>query len=351
VIYTDLKWFEKHFGGVMPLEILVDAGKPGAITRQLSTLEKIDAYSAYLQAQPGCARPLNLVEGLKFARQAYYDGDSMSYAVPNEFDMAFLGPYLRTRRGQADSSNQLTRLTRSFLDSNRQVARISVNMADVGTEQLAQMLTAFKSKADTVFNYVSQEESGSAANFDTTYRIQFTGSSVTYLEGSRFIIHGLKESIFWAFILIALAMLYLFRSFRILICSLVPNVIPLVTTAGIMGWAGVALKPSTVLVFSVALGIAIDITIRFLVNYKQELPHHRFHVLATTTSTIRHTGISIIYTSLVLVAGFVIFMFSSFGGTYALGWLTSLTLLVATITNLVLLPVIMLGLLRDKRTV
>jgi hypothetical protein len=143
-------------------------------------------------------------------------------------------------------------------------------------------------------------------------------------------------------------MLYLFRNFKILMCSLIPNIIPLVVTAGVMGWAGVALKPSTVLVFSVALGIAIDVTIRFLVNYKQELPTHHNHVLSTTISTIRHTGISIIYTSLVLVAGFVIFMFSGFGGTFSLGWLTSFTLLVATFTNLVFLPVLMLDILGRK---
>jgi predicted RND superfamily exporter protein len=169
-----------------------------------------------------------------------------------------------------------------------------------------------------------------------------TGTSIIFVEGSRFIINGLKESIFWAFLLIALCMLYLFRSFRILFCSLIPNIVPLVITAGVMGWVGIPLKPSTVLVFSVALGIAIDVTIRFLINYKQELPLHQHNVQETVKQTIRQTGISIIYTSLVLVAGFIIFCFSDFGGTQALGWLTSLTLLVAMITNLVLLPVLLI---------
>ena len=164
------------------------------------------------------------------------------------------------------------------------------------------------------------------------------------MEGSRFIINGLKESIIWAFLLIAICMLYLFKSFRILLCSLIPNIVPLVITAGVMGWAGIALRPSTVLVFSVALGIAIDVTIRFLVNYKQELPVNGNNVQTTIEQTIRHTGISIIYTSLVLIAGFIIFCFSGFGGTQALGWLTSLTLVTGTITNLTLLPVLLLAL-------
>jgi predicted RND superfamily exporter protein len=177
--------------------------------------------------------------------------------------------------------------------------------------------------------------------------VTLTGSSVTFLEGSRFIINGLKESIFWAFLLIAICMLYLFRSFRILLCSLIPNVIPLVITAGVMGWAGVAIKPSTVLVFSVALGIAIDITIRFLVNYRQQAGEG-ITVRKNVAQSIRTTGLSIIYTSFVLIAGFVIFCFSGFGGTQALGWLTSVTLLVATIANLTLLPALLIDFSKNK---
>jgi predicted RND superfamily exporter protein len=172
---------------------------------------------------------------------------------------------------------------------------------------------------------------------------------VSFLEGSSFIIKGLQESILWAFGLITLCMLYLFRSFRILVCSLIPNLIPLLVTAGVMGWAGISLKPSTVLVFSVALGIAIDVTIRFLINYKQELPHYNQDVSKTLVQTIRHTGISIIYTSLVLIAGFIIFCFSDFGGTKALGWLTSLTLVTGTLTNLILLPVLILSSSKRKK--
>jgi predicted RND superfamily exporter protein len=217
----------------------------------------------------------------------------------------------------------------SFVDSNMQMARISVNMKDIGSARLPFLLTDFENKAKSIFD-------------TTSYKVTFTGSSVTFLEGSSFIISGLKDSIFWAFVLIAICMLFLFRSFRILICSLIPNLIPLIITAGVMGWEGITLKPSTVIVFSVALGIVIDVTIRFLVNYKQELPHFNNSVRATLVQTIHHTGISIIYTSLVLIAGFVIFCFSGFGGINALGWLTSLTLVVGTLTNLILLPVLIL---------
>jgi uncharacterized protein len=242
----------------------------------------------------------------------------------------------------------------NFMDSTQQKARISVNMADVGSDSLPKILAAVQQKAEELFNndslqYVLMINKGEVKQADIdssrlkrTADIQLTGTSIIFVEGSRFIINGLKESIFWAFLLIAICMLYLFRSFRILVCSLIPNIVPLVITAGVMGWVGIPLKPSTVLVFSVALGIAIDVTIRFLINYKQELPLHKHDVKETVKQTIRQTGISIIYTSLVLVAGFIIFCFSGFGGTKALGWLTSLTLLVAMITNLVLLPVLLI---------
>jgi predicted RND superfamily exporter protein len=224
----------------------------------------------------------------------------------------------------------------AFMDSNRQVTRVSVTMADIGSKRLPLLLDSLKQRADHYFD-------------SSKYNVQFTGTSVTFLEGTRFIINGLRDSIFWAFILIALCMLYLFKSFRILFCSLIPNIIPLALTAGVMGWAGIALKPSTVLIFSVALGIAIDVTIRFLVNFKQELPVHNNNVEETVLQTLRSTGISIIYTSLVLIAGFVIFMFSGFGGTKALGMLTSLTLLAATLTNLILLPVLLLSTAKNKK--
>jgi predicted RND superfamily exporter protein len=220
------------------------------------------------------------------------------------------------------------------MDSDKQQARISVSMKDIGSARLPVVLDSIQQKTHQLFD-------------SSKYDVQFTGTSVTFLEGSRFIINGLKDSVFWAFLLIALCMLYLFRSGRILLCSLIPNVIPLIITAGVMGWAGIPLKPSTVLIFSVALGIAIDITIRFLVNYKQQLKGSG-NVHQTVIETIHSTGLSIIYTSIVLIAGFVIFCFSGFGGTKALGWLTSLTLVTATLANLVLLPALLISFYKKK---
>ncbi|MCB0777585.1 MAG: MMPL family transporter [Chitinophagaceae bacterium] len=328
-LYTDLLFFEKNFKGVMPLEILVDTKKKYGVSRNLNNLQRIDSLSEYLSTFPEIARPLSITEGLKFAKQAFFEGDSLSYSMPAEYDLPALSGYLNMKSGSGPK-NAFTKLVSTFMDSSRQEARISVSMKDVGTNRLPVILDSISARVKQLFP-------------EEKYNVQLTGTSVTFMEGNRYIINGLKDSIIWAFLLIAACMLYLFRSARILVCSLIPNVIPLIITAGLMGWVGIPLKPSTVLVFSVALGIAIDITIRFLVNYKQELPIHQFDMRKTVIETIHNTGISIIYTSLVLIAGFIIFCFSGFDGTKALGWLTSLTLVTATVTNLVLLPAILLS--------
>ncbi|HEX5553885.1 MAG TPA: MMPL family transporter [Chitinophagaceae bacterium] len=326
-IYKDLRFFETNFHGVMPLEILVDTKHKQGISR-LSTLRKLDTFTGDIAAHPEFSRPLSLVEGIKFARQAYYLGDSSDYAVPNQFDIAFLAPYLQMRGGRGETSN-FSKLLSSFMDSTHRIARISVEMADIGTARLPGLIDSLKKNANEIFDTAH-------------YKVTFTGTSIIFLEGSTYIINGLIDSIILAFILIVLCMLYLFRSWKMLFISLIPNMIPLIVTAGVMGWVGVPLKPSTVLVFSIALGISIDVTIRFLVNFKQELHHHRHDISSTVRSTIHNTGLSIILTGLILFAGFMIFCFSGFGGTRALGWLTSLTLILAMITNLTILPALLL---------
>ncbi len=355
-IYTDLKFFEKNFKGIMPLEVVLDTKKPKGILKSTIDINKIAFFQdSFLAKQNNIAKPLSVIDGIKFSYQAISEGQGDStYTLP-----AFGNPlkdlhdklrqvHVRRENNEMTAADSATvKLVGSFIDSTEQYLRISMSMADVGTAALLPITDSIKLNANRILNGVDSIEIKDSAK--TIYNVTVTGTSSTFLEGSKFIVNGLKESIFWAFLLIAFCMLYLFKSARILLCSLIPNVIPLIITAGIMGWVGVPLKPSTVLVFSVALGIAIDITIRFLVNYKQELPTYNNDVTATVSATIKNTGLSIAYTSLVLIAGFVIFCFSSFGGTIALGWLTSVTLLVATLTNLILLPVLLLGLAAKKK--
>ncbi|HPI53077.1 MAG TPA: MMPL family transporter [Chitinophagaceae bacterium] len=321
-IYSDLKYFEKNFHGVMPLEIVIDTKKKNGAT-SLSSLQKIDELSSALRQYPQMSKPLSIAEAVKFARQAYYDGDSSSFGVPNSFDVAFLLPYLKMKTDTGKS--QFNSLIRSFVDTTKRYARISVGIEDIGSVRLPKLLDSVRQQADQIFN-------------PKRYTVTFTGTSIVFLEGSKFIINSLRDSLVLALLMIIVCMIFLFHSWRIVVISIITNMIPLIITAGIMGFAGIPLKPSTVLVFSIALGIAIDVTIRFLVNYKQDLAANQFAPEPTVKATIQETGISIIYTSLILAAGFIVFLVSQFDGTKALGYLTALTLFLAMITNLSILP-------------
>ena len=333
-IYTDLKFFEKEFKGIMPFEIVIDCKKKKQASSP-KTFKKIDELQNELAKFSEFAKPLSLTEGVKFATQAFYNGDANQYHIPqDEFEQAFVyGALLKNKGGK---NNQMNGLLNAFIDSSKQITRVSVSMMDVGSNRLPQIMDSLKSKVEAIFD-------------TSKYHVTFTGTSVVFLEGTKFIVSSLRDSLILAFITIVFCMLWLFRSWRILLVSLLPNILPLIITAGVMGWLGIPLKPSTVLIFSISLGIAIDVTIRFLVNYKQELPHYGNHIPTAVKHTIHETGVSIIYTSLILFAGFFIFIISGFGGIIALGLLTSLTLILSMITNLTLLPVLLLWLDKEKK--
>ncbi len=324
-LYTDLKFFESNFKGVMPLEIWIDTKRKNGAT-SLGTFNKIDELSSAIAAMPNMGRPLSMVEAIKYVRQAYYEGDSMSYALPTAFDIAFIMPLLKVKN--PNQSSQLNSIVKSYMDSTKQHTRISVNIADIGSKALPKVLDSINSIAVDIFD-------------TSRYNIQYTGTSTVFLEGSRFIIASLRDSLIYAFVMIFACMIFLFRNWRVVLISIAANVIPLIITAGIMGWLRIPLKPSTVLVFSVALGITIDVTIRFLINYKQELPKHNYVIKSAVRATIHDTGLSIIYTSLILIVGFLVFVISHFQGTQALGYLISLTLLLALFVNLTLLPALL----------
>jgi uncharacterized protein len=333
VLYTDLKFFETNFKGIMPFEIVIDCKKKKQATSP-KTFIKIGQLEKVLAKYPEFSKPLSLAQGVKFATQAYYNGDASQFRIPtDEFEQAFVYGALLKNKGK---ENKMNTLLSAFIDSTKQTTRVSISMMDVGSKRLPQIMDSLKPQVDKIFDTAK-------------YKITYTGTSVTFLEGTKFIVNGLRDSLLLAFITIIFCMLWLFRSWRILLISLIPNVLPIIITAGVMGWMGIALKPSTVLIFSISLGIAIDVTIRFLVNYKQELITHNFDIPTTVKHTVHETGVSIIYTSLILFAGFFIFCISGFGGIIALGLLTSLTLILSMITNLTLLPCLLLWLDKQEK--
>ncbi len=329
IIIKDLEWFEENFSGVMPFEIIIDAKRSGQILKA-KNLKKIEELQELLASYPQFSRSLSIVDASKFARQAYYNGNPERYALIRSNEESRIGPYLK---GDYKTNGVET----MFLDSAKKRTRISSYMANVGTDQMDILMQDLRPKIDSIFPAEK-------------YHVTITGHSVVFLEGTKYMVNNLLVSLALAVLVIAGIMSLLFRSMRMVLISLVPNMMPLIFTAGIMGYFGIPLKPSTILVFSVAFGISVDDTIHFLAKYRQELKVLRWNIKQSVVLAVKETGTSMMYTSIVLFFGFSVFAASEFDGTKALGILVSVTLLMAMFTNLVLLPSLLLSLERSLTT-
>ena len=328
-VYIDLKFFEKNFDGLMPLEIMIDTKKPGG-AMQLNTFNKIDQLEKKLANYDELSPATSILNLLKFSKQAFYNGHEKYYSLPNNREKNFILQY-------ATSGEKNTELINSFLDSTRQRTRLSLRLKDVGTNRMEELFAGINAHIDSVF---APEK----------YDVIVTGSSIKTFKGTQYLLKNLFISLGLAILLISAFMAIMFSSWRMVIMSLTPNVIPLVFTAAIMGFADIPIKASTILVFSIAFGISVDNTIHFLAKYRQELKITNWDIKKSVVLALKETGVSMIYTSIVLFFGFGIFTVSSFGGTQAMGILVSLTLLVAVTSNLILLPSLLFGLDRITTT-
>jgi predicted RND superfamily exporter protein len=323
-VYTDMHFFEKHFKGVLPFEIFIDTQKPNGVFEDNGrTLYKMKTLQKQLEQYPELSKAISITEALKFSYQAYRGGDPKYYVLPGISELKNLNNYTSTVKG---NENRL----KSFIDSTKQYTRISMQMADVGSKKIKTLLADIQPKVDSIFG--TQD-----------YKVRLTGHSLMFLKGNDYLLYNLYESLIIEIVLIALVGMALFRSVRIILLSKLPCLIPLIITAGIMGFFDIRFKPSTILIFSIAFGISSDGTIYFLAKYRQELKQHKKSISDAISATIMETGFSMIYTAVILFFGFSIFAASDFGGTVALGVLISITLLVAMLTNLVLLPSILLS--------
>lgn len=328
----DLSFFEQHFKGVMPLEIVVSTGRPKGI-RSYARLARIHQFQQSLDSIGISTPALSLITFLKAARQAFYNQDPAYFDFPSQREFPFLLRYLQAE------GNEQSLLTRSFLDTTEQEVRISLKIADIGSVQM-----------DSLIEQVIQPKIARYLPEQAGFRVHITGTTPIFIKGNDYLISNLRQSIILAFLLIACIMGLLFRSFRMVLISIIPNFIPLLITAGIMGWFGIPLKPSTALIFSIAFGIAVDDAIHYLARFRSELFSNRFNsIQQAVVISLRETGQGMFYTSVILFFGFVIFVGSNFGGTVALGLLTSLTLFTAMLTNLLLLPSLLLTFNRHDR--
>ncbi len=324
VVYRDLRFFESRFSGVLPFEIVIDTREPnGVFGNQARTLYKIKALQTEMEQYSEFSKPVSVTEATRFLYQGFRGGDAKYYVLPGAMELAKLAPYLAP---QADtSSNQMLK---NFLNEDRSITRVSYQMADVGSVRIKELLASIRPKIDSIFP-------------PETYKVSTTGHSLVFLKSNDYLLDNLFESLIIAILLIALVGMILFRSVWVILMSKLPCLIPLALTAGIMGYFDIHFKPTTILIFSITFGIASDGTVYFLTRYRHELRNRGLSVQQAITNALYGTGLSMIYTAIILFCGFSIFAASSFGGTADMGIMVSITLLVAMCTNLILLPALM----------
>ena len=324
--FQDIEFFEDEFDGIMPLEILIDTQREKGVMK-LSTLKRMEELQLLLAEEEELSSPISVVNLVKYAKQAYYNSNPDYYQLPTSQEQNFILPYAKDLGGE-------TNILSSYVDSTGQYARMTTFMKDIGTKKME----AIEEDLWPAINEIFPED---------RYNVQMTGKALIFQKGTTYLVKNLVISLSLAIFLIALLMAWMFKSFRMILVSLVPNLLPLLVTAGMMGFLGVPIKPSTILVFSIAFGISVDDTIHFLAKYRQELKANNWKVKRSVYAALRETGVSMFYTSIVLFFGFSVFMISSFGGTVALGGLVSATLLFAMLSNLLLLPALLLSLQKE----
>ncbi|MAD30338.1 MAG: transporter [Flavobacteriaceae bacterium] len=321
--FQDIRFFDKSFNGIVPVEIWIDSRRENGIVKP-ATLQRMNRLHETIGEIPELAPPLSVVNAVKFAKQAYYNGNPNYFSLPTSQENSFIYPYLNNVKGN-------DQLINGYVDSTGQFGRITTYMKDIGTERMEIIESDLREAIAKIFP-------------KKRYGAEITGKALLFLKGTKYLINNLILSLSLAILLIALFMAFLFRSFKMIIISLIPNLLPLIITAGVMGFTGIPLKPSTILVFSIAFGISVDDTIHFLAKYRQELIANGWKINKAVFAALRETGISMFYTSIVLFFGFSVFMTSNFGGTQALGGLVAVTLLMAMLANLILLPSLLISL-------
>jgi uncharacterized protein len=402
-ILLDVKFMEENFGGAIPFEVMVNYKEKGRLMKK-ATLERVEATQEMFKQDTLFSRSISIVDFVKVINMAYYGNDPERYTLIANKDRVRLKKYLDNFNVANANGGALS--VKELVDTNQTMLRIRVQMKDLGSYEISDKVKGIRNTIDTIFNpdrkqiegYYKQIKKGKKEYIDSVleinpgiynsltavisgtdsdlqfqfdsnseliktyydkkefnnylreaidkeyYDIALTGTSVVVSEGTQYLIYNLVTSLIFAIFLIGILMAILFRSWRMVLISMLPNLVPLIFTGGIMGWFGIPLKPSTLLVFSIAFGISVDDTIHFLAKYRHELKLRKWDLKTCVVMALREAGLGMFYTSIILFFGFIVFTFSQFGGTQALGLLVSMTLLVAMITNLLLLPSLLLTL-------
>lgn len=322
----DYDYFDKEFLGLRPFELAIALNDTSKSIYDYEVLVELNKLDSFLVADYGLKQVASIVQVLKISNRTENGGRVKYYKFPNRRETkSFLKQIKRFDK---------TGMLQLFVDSTEQHARFSSTLGDVGMYEIddrnERLLAFWNAEIDT--SLVSYQLTGTGHLLDRNM------SSLS---------KNLTKGLLLAILIVSLIMGILYRSLKIVLIALVPNVLPLIMLAAILGYLGIQLKVSTAIIFTISFGIAVDDTIHFMSKLKLELNKGK-NFLYALKRTYLSTGRAIILTTLILCSGFLLLMFSDFLGTFYIGLLISCTLFFALLADLFFLPVLLLIFYKKK---
>lgn len=317
----DFNFFDDTFGGIRPFELAVKVKGKDKEVWDKDIIQKLDSIETYLENEFGVTVKMSLPKVLKTLNRSSHAGNAEYYEIPTT------NSKIRTFKRIVKVADK-GKFVNSIIDSTERKTRISGTIPDLGNKLAREKTEKF---------YVFLKKN----NLEQDIEIKVTGTGYLLDKNMRYLAVSLVNGLGFSIVLVALIIGFVYRSGRILIISVIVNVIPLMFIAAYMGFTGVELKTSTSIIFTIAFGIAVDDTIHFLGKFKHELMKGKGKLYALKRSYLS-TGKAMILTTLILSSGFLLLIFSSFLGTFYMGLLLCITFLVALVCDLTLLPVLLL---------
>jgi len=313
-LYHDLKMTEKYFGGVLPFEVLL-------------RLDQKNEGKNKTVLDPDIFPFLEDVEDLL----------KEELMESRFFSMSTLLRSIKRMRGDEDSVSYNSEIINQIL-GGRSKQQLQLVNSDQNTLRITGLI---ENKTSSEMESIYTKLDSLSKSFPPYLEIECTGTTVVALRTNDYLVQSLVNSLGIALLFISIVMAFMFRKKSILFASLVTNLIPIFTVLGVLSWLGVSIRPPTAMTFSVALGIAVDDSLHFLLRYRKELKQGMTRVEAIR-ATIMNTGSALMITTTILVSGFSVLLLSAFLPTYQFGLLSAGMIGTALLCDLTLLPALCL---------
>ena len=320
-LMKDLRFFQKQFGGIRPFEMAIIPQKEYKVS-DFEVMKELEKVTSYLDSTYGVNQLVSPALPYKYLNKILRNGKSDYYKIPkSEKRYTFLKEKIEPFKEKM--------VDHQLFSETEKIGRINGRMVDPGSRTMLE-------RNELLRNFIAEQVDTSIVQF------KLTGTPAIIDESGRYVSRNIVIGLLIAFAIIALSMGVLFKSIKVALISLVPNIFPILLTAGFIGFAGIDLNMSTAIVFTIAFGIAVDDTIHFLSRYRQEMRMGSSNLIGLRRTFIS-TGKAIIITTIILLGGFGSLVFSDFLSTFYIGLFVCMTLISAVITDLTLLPMLLLA--------